>query len=312
MLRLNMAIPPATTSSTLPSNLGLLGGDLAGFPNGRRVFDDVVTIEVQAIAGATLGLVDPSFTADGAASRRQPGSHEQRHRPHGQGDGELPPVVPLSGRAPQRLLHPGELTRCRRRTRAIDDWRGSPGRHRRASRCSARAVPGERAGPSTGASRHARHRGGPRRPGGLHIGDARRRGDRDPAPRWDLGRRPHGGARPPRGRQGVPCRSLRVPRRRPLRPARPLGGGRSHPRRRPSAPRPCPIDHRPRVVRPDRRRGARCGDRNHLGRRRPPSADAVGLSRASGGPRLSGHKGVDHAGGGGERDRDRLRGPRGG
>ena len=44
MLRLNMAIPPATTSSTLPSNMGLLGGDLAGFPNGRRVFDDVVTI----------------------------------------------------------------------------------------------------------------------------------------------------------------------------------------------------------------------------------------------------------------------------
>ncbi|HXQ62113.1 MAG TPA: DUF4331 domain-containing protein [Acidimicrobiales bacterium] len=68
MLRLNMAIPPAVTSSTLPSNLGLLGGDLAGFPNGRRVFDDVVTIEVQAVAGATLGLVDPSFTPDAAAS----------------------------------------------------------------------------------------------------------------------------------------------------------------------------------------------------------------------------------------------------
>jgi hypothetical protein len=68
MLRLNLAIPPAVTSSTLPSNLGLLGGDLAGFPNGRRVYDDVVTIEIQAIAGATLGLVDKSFTPDGAAS----------------------------------------------------------------------------------------------------------------------------------------------------------------------------------------------------------------------------------------------------
>ena len=66
MLRLNMAIPPATTSATLPSNLGLLGGDLAGFPNGRRVFDDVTTIELKAIAGATLPLVDTSFTADGA------------------------------------------------------------------------------------------------------------------------------------------------------------------------------------------------------------------------------------------------------
>jgi hypothetical protein len=68
MLRLNMAIPPATASSTLPSNKGLLGGDLAGFPNGRRVFDDVVTIEIEAVAGATLGLVDPSFTPDGAAA----------------------------------------------------------------------------------------------------------------------------------------------------------------------------------------------------------------------------------------------------
>ena len=40
MLRLNMAVPPATS----PSNLGLVGGDAAGFPNGRRVFDDVATI----------------------------------------------------------------------------------------------------------------------------------------------------------------------------------------------------------------------------------------------------------------------------
>ncbi|HEY5251336.1 MAG TPA: DUF4331 domain-containing protein [Acidimicrobiales bacterium] len=67
MLRLNLAIPPATSSSTLPSNKGLLGGDLAGFPNGRRVFDDVVTIEIEAVAGATLGLVDPSYTPDPAA-----------------------------------------------------------------------------------------------------------------------------------------------------------------------------------------------------------------------------------------------------
>ncbi len=56
--------PAATTN---PSNLGLIGGDPAGFPNGRRVFDDVVTIELRAIAGATLPLVDPSFTPDAAA-----------------------------------------------------------------------------------------------------------------------------------------------------------------------------------------------------------------------------------------------------
>ncbi|MCU1393075.1 MAG: hypothetical protein JWM34_1503 [Ilumatobacteraceae bacterium] len=44
--RLNVAIPPATT----PNPLGVVGGDLAGFPNGRRPIDDVVSIELQAIA----------------------------------------------------------------------------------------------------------------------------------------------------------------------------------------------------------------------------------------------------------------------
>jgi len=64
MLRLNVAIPPASS----PNILGILGGDLAGFPNGRRVMDDVFTIELRAIAGATIPLVDPSYTPDGAAS----------------------------------------------------------------------------------------------------------------------------------------------------------------------------------------------------------------------------------------------------
>ena len=65
MLRLNTAIPPSSS----PNILGLLGGDLAGFPNGRRVFDDVVTVELRAIAGLTFALVDPSFTPDAAASQ---------------------------------------------------------------------------------------------------------------------------------------------------------------------------------------------------------------------------------------------------
>ncbi|MEY2523900.1 MAG: hypothetical protein QOJ66_2465, partial [Ilumatobacteraceae bacterium] len=63
LLRLNVAIPPAASQNIL----GILGGDLAGFPNGRRVQDDITTIELRAIAGATIPLVDPSFTADGAA-----------------------------------------------------------------------------------------------------------------------------------------------------------------------------------------------------------------------------------------------------
>ena len=65
MLRLNMAIAPNAS----PSILGLLGGDGAGYPNGRRVFDDVVTIELRAIAGLTYQIVHGKsvFTADGAA-----------------------------------------------------------------------------------------------------------------------------------------------------------------------------------------------------------------------------------------------------
>jgi hypothetical protein len=49
MLRLNTAVPP----SSRPHRLGVLAGDLAGFPNGRRVGDDVVDIALQAMAGAT-------------------------------------------------------------------------------------------------------------------------------------------------------------------------------------------------------------------------------------------------------------------
>ena len=49
MLRLNLAIPPTGS----PSRLGLLGGDVAGFPNGRRAFDDVVDIALRAVAGRT-------------------------------------------------------------------------------------------------------------------------------------------------------------------------------------------------------------------------------------------------------------------
>ncbi|HEX6520544.1 MAG TPA: DUF4331 domain-containing protein [Streptosporangiaceae bacterium] len=65
LLRLNTSIPPAAK----PSIFGLLGGDAAGFPNGRRVFDDVVSIELRALAGVTVPLVDKSFTPDAAAGQ---------------------------------------------------------------------------------------------------------------------------------------------------------------------------------------------------------------------------------------------------
>jgi hypothetical protein len=63
MLRLNVAVPPTTN----PDDLGLVGGDAAGYPNGRRVTDDVTTIELRAIAGLTIPLVDKTYTVDDAA-----------------------------------------------------------------------------------------------------------------------------------------------------------------------------------------------------------------------------------------------------
>ncbi len=50
MMRLNLTIPPVAKGAQ--SRLGVLGNDLAGFPNGRRPGDDVVDIELRAVMGA--------------------------------------------------------------------------------------------------------------------------------------------------------------------------------------------------------------------------------------------------------------------
>jgi Domain of unknown function (DUF4331) len=67
MLRLNTAIAP--TPSDKQSIYGLVGGDAGGFPNGRRITDDVVAIELRAIAGVVYPLIDKSFTPDAAAGK---------------------------------------------------------------------------------------------------------------------------------------------------------------------------------------------------------------------------------------------------
>ena len=46
-----MSIKPSEN----PSRLGVLGGDLAGFPNGRRLADDVVDASLQVVEGKLLG-----------------------------------------------------------------------------------------------------------------------------------------------------------------------------------------------------------------------------------------------------------------
>jgi len=61
MVRLNTCI-----AHGFPERLWLLGGDV-GFPNGRRLMDDVVAIELWAIAGATYPLGNKSYTADAPA-----------------------------------------------------------------------------------------------------------------------------------------------------------------------------------------------------------------------------------------------------
>ncbi|HEV2758104.1 MAG TPA: DUF4331 family protein, partial [Acidimicrobiales bacterium] len=50
-LRLNMSMAPNPS----PNRLGVLADDKAGFPNGRRLADDVVDIELRVVAGALTG-----------------------------------------------------------------------------------------------------------------------------------------------------------------------------------------------------------------------------------------------------------------
>jgi hypothetical protein len=55
MLRLNTSIGVVVPGSAGYSDLGFLGCDLSGFPNGRRVTDDVVDIELTVAEGALTG-----------------------------------------------------------------------------------------------------------------------------------------------------------------------------------------------------------------------------------------------------------------
>jgi hypothetical protein len=50
-LRLNMGIAPCSSSC---SRLGVIGGDLAGYPNGRRLSDDVIDVALRAVLGVLL------------------------------------------------------------------------------------------------------------------------------------------------------------------------------------------------------------------------------------------------------------------
>src|SRR5215218_3637478 len=61
MLRVNLSIAPAAN----PNRLGVFGGDVAGFPNGRRLTDDVVDIAERAVAGKLKGHPAGDLLGDG-------------------------------------------------------------------------------------------------------------------------------------------------------------------------------------------------------------------------------------------------------
>jgi hypothetical protein len=50
-LRLNVNVPPTQANDPKYSRLGVVGGDLAGFPNGRRLGDDVIDVALQVLEG---------------------------------------------------------------------------------------------------------------------------------------------------------------------------------------------------------------------------------------------------------------------
>lgn len=80
-MRLNTSIP--AIPPVKQNDLGVLGGDLAGFPNGRRPFDDVVDIELRVAEGAlcskTIGTCgnetsDPNHGTPYTDETRSPGA----------------------------------------------------------------------------------------------------------------------------------------------------------------------------------------------------------------------------------------------
>lgn len=71
LLRLNLAIPPSAAENPL----GVLGDDTAGFPNGRRLSDDVVDIELRVVAGALVegfNVAPNNLLGDGVSANDLP------------------------------------------------------------------------------------------------------------------------------------------------------------------------------------------------------------------------------------------------
>ena len=77
-LRLNLSIPPTPFEKI--NRLGVLGGDLAGYPNGRRLEDDVVDISERAVGGVLIGHSLP--LGDGVDANDVPNQHAFPYEPN--------------------------------------------------------------------------------------------------------------------------------------------------------------------------------------------------------------------------------------
>ena len=175
MLRLNMSVPVTAN----PNRLGVLAGDVQGFPNGRRLTDDVVDIEVQAVEGAaqTGKLVDGLKTIDSvdrndrdvrgdvpvrrAAARRQ---REHGHRAHAAGARvvSINPTRVLETRAPSRAARSATRAPSRPMARTFASRSPARARSRRRLGRGAQRHRDERArstawSPPTRAARRGRH-----------------------------------------------------------------------------------------------------------------------------------------------------------
>jgi hypothetical protein len=109
MLRLNMAVPVAGK----PNRLGVLAQDFQGFPNGRRLTDDVVDIAIQAVEGAAqTGKLVPALAAGDAVNANDhafgatfPYVAFPNARAVNANSGVLPPAGPVGGdEGPGRFL----------------------------------------------------------------------------------------------------------------------------------------------------------------------------------------------------------------
>lgn len=152
MLRLNTGVPPTTTLANV-SRLGLLGGDAAGYPNARRLMDDVVDISLRVVAGVLVpgfNVVPNNRLGDGVNVNDvpyrttfpylsdAPSGRDRRHIDPGE------PGCTMGAGAACAPLSTG----CCDRSSRIDDhgWRSRAGRGSRSRELPRRFAPATRSG----------------------------------------------------------------------------------------------------------------------------------------------------------------------